>query len=111
MSDDRPLQSEIIGQTCAGGPICLTLLCLSLAVGTGAVIGADFGVEITDSPTQSTTPVIDEEEDDEEAATDGSEALTDGVESVIPPDLRPIGLTEERALLGVWGDSPGEEED
>jgi hypothetical protein len=53
----------------------------------------------------------EDEEFDGDDADDGSAALLNAVRSIPPADLRPIDLSEEKALLGDWGDSANEDED
>ena len=86
------------------------LLVLCLITGTGAVNAAD-APENGSQPPNAPQVFADDDEDRDDVATDGSEALIEAAEAIFPADLMPVGPAEEEALLGVWGDSLGEDED
>lgn len=53
----------------------------------------------------------DEEDDSADYPDDGSGALRDQPADPVPERLLPISTTEEKRLLGDWGDSAAEAED
>lgn len=87
-----------------GAAVCCLLLALAVTPAIAAGNDADSAVAVADPAELS-----EDEEDDQ--AGDGSDALTGDEYLVVPPELRPIGLVEEEALLGDWGDSADEDED
>lgn len=86
----------------------VALLCLMLATPLGPAFAVgEVALSADASPDQ--TELSEEEEDDR--AGDGSELLSGSEYLVVPAELRPVGLAEEEALLGDWGDSAAEDED
>lgn len=78
--------------------------------GALALIILFAGAAVADTPV-AREPVEDEDSEEPDYADDGSRALTDTTRALVPVELRPISPTEERRLLGDWGDSAAETED
>ena len=112
MNADRSLSGLTIGHRGLSGLIGPALLCLLLATATETAFSNEHGgpaLSMSEAPAE---PGDDEDEDDAyDDSGDGSEALTGARGLVMPPDLDPIGVAEEEALLGDWGDSADEDED
>lgn len=83
--------------------MALLAFCL-IAVGTAAADNP------TDQPASDAIAVAEEDDDSDTVQDDGSTALPR--ESPVGfNDLQPISATEERLLLGSWGDDEDEGED
>lgn len=84
---------------------------LPLTLGS-PVYGADTGAAPLVLPTAALSDAIDNDEDDSaDYPEDGSGALERGPRFFAPKGLLPISPTEEKGLLGNWGDSATEAED
>jgi len=112
LNADRPLFGLTIGRRSLSGLMGLVLLCLLMAMASGAAFANEHDMPAVSGSEAPAEPEDDQEEDDTgDDSSDGSEALTGNGGAVVPPDLHPIGLDEEEALLGDWGDSADEDED
>jgi len=89
-------------------------LVLFVTAGT-PVLGADTGAALHALPAvaQPNAAAGDEEDDDDTSdyPDDGSGALGNGSRFPVPRGLLPISPTEEKGLLGNWGDAAAEAED
>lgn len=91
-----------------------------LALTLPAALAAPALAGDTDTPPQvlaaemQSSVADDEKEDEDDGAEypdDGSHALRQEPSVLVPERLLPIGATEEKDLLGDWGDAAAEAED